>query len=293
MIGRLSLGALVASNVRSISHIGGSSVPADEFGMNFEHEELNIQAKHSADASVDYDNRHQKVLAESALENGPPLPIQTAIGMKSFNTTRPVVCAAVDPFSWLSYEFPMGITRNCPRSQCRVNVDQHHGSATSAMYFNTSNGSTVLNACDATVYLTSFTPNEVVLPASLRNHINAVVFMENDPRYIRGEDIYYHKIIRMHALHFLALAVRGYQRRVRWLGIGLHYVVSFQHVWTLPSDWLKIICVASTEVRGVSLMFLSCMRLQVGATVSLWNWSALLALASLWVWGIALLVRGR
>ena len=218
----------MASKVLSISHFGGSSIPADEPAMNLKHEERNIQAKHGADASVDHDSRRKKVLDESALENGPALPTQTVSGMKSFNATRPVVCAAVDPFSWLSYEFPMGITRDCPRSQCRVNVDQLHGSTTSTMYSSTNNGSTVLNSCGATVYLTSFTPNEVVLPASLRNHINAAVFMENDPRYIRGEDTSYHRIIR--ELYFNSMENSEILRCLGTTG-NVEFFFSVQHVW--------------------------------------------------------------
>ena len=99
----------------------------------------------------------------------------TASASKPPNAEKPVVCASVDPISWLAWEFPTDVTRDCPYSKCRVNVDQGH--------------TAVSTDCNATVYLTSFggRPNAVNLPKMpRRSHINAVVFMENDVRIMQG-----------------------------------------------------------------------------------------------------------
>jgi len=99
----------------------------------------------------------------------------TASASKPPNAEKPVVCASVDPISWLAWEFPTDVTRDCPHSKCRVNVDQGH--------------TAVSTDCNATVYLTSFggRPNAVNLPKMpRRSHINAVVFMENDVRIMQG-----------------------------------------------------------------------------------------------------------
>lgn len=101
------------------------------------------------------------------------------------DSVRPVVCAAVDPVSWLAWEFPMGITRECSRSACRVNVDQGY----EATPINSNDPLVSGSSCNATVYLTSFggRPNAVNLPKMpRRNHVNVVVFMENDVRIIQG-----------------------------------------------------------------------------------------------------------
>ena len=130
--------------------------------------------------SSNYDGMHRDI-AESPVTK----VARTAPASKPPSTEKPVVCASVDPISWLAWEFPMSVTRDCPQSKCRVNVDQGHG----ATPINGNNPSMLGSSCNATVYLTSFggRPNAVNLPKMpRRNHVNAVVFMENDVRIIQG-----------------------------------------------------------------------------------------------------------
>ena len=134
---------------------------------------------------------------------------------------------AVDPISWLAWEFPMAVQRQCPRSTCFVDVDRGQlaasRSATGAAPAGDPGGGGVRGVA-ATAYLSSFggRPNPVVLPphprapgavavmdgaASSRAsssssssapavpHVNAVVFMENDARvYSAGREGLLHDV---------------------------------------------------------------------------------------------------
>ena len=192
MILRLVLATLAACSVASNSNPKDWTALRDELVTDMAYPKLILQANHATEASAKTGDEIDKVHTGRATESEQSVRTRltslktAATAPASLRASRPVVCAAVNPSSWLAYEFPMGITRDCRKSQCRVNYDQHRATATSTLFASTSNESATLNACDATVYLTSYTPDEVVLPALLRNHVNALVFMENDPRYIRG-----------------------------------------------------------------------------------------------------------
>ena len=111
----------------------------------------------------------------------------------------------VDPISWLHFEFPTGVERDCPASMCRVQAataaagthepappaaaagggqEDDHAAWAVAGDPDVAAAAALDRPVALTAYLTSYggRPNPVALPPPRAGHTNAVCFMENDAR---------------------------------------------------------------------------------------------------------------